>query len=704
MIQKHTIIIYLLVSLFSCSQAQDKKEKETTSEHKFTNRLIHETSPYLLQHAHNPVNWYPWGEAALAKAKKENKLIIISIGYAACHWCHVMEHESFENEEVANYMNGHFVAIKIDREERPDIDQVYINAVQLMTGRAGWPLNCVALPDGRPIHGGTYFPAKQWIDMLKQVSSFVDRNPEKAEKHANAITQGVQSDKQILFNKETATFSMNDLDKLFKTWKTDLDYIEGGYKGAPKFPLPVGYQYLLHYNHLNPTQDALEAVTLTLDKMASGGIYDQVGGGFSRYSTDAYWKAPHFEKMLYDNAQLVSLYSTTYLQTKKPNYKTIVAETLDFIQRELTSTEGGFYASLDADSEGEEGKFYVWTKQELQKVLGEKAALVIDYYNVKEKGNWERGHNILFKSSTSSKRIAAKYKITEEALAQQILEAKKILLNERSKRIRPNLDDKILTSWNALMLKAYLDAYRAFGNQDYLDKALKNADFISQKMMASDYRLDRNYKNGKASINGFLDDYAFTISAFVALYQTTFDEIWLTRARQLTEYTIQHFYDATNAIFYYTSDVDPVLIARKTEVADNVIPSSNSEMAKNIFILGHYFHNDAYIDQAKKMLNNVKENTLQHGAYYANWAILMAWFVVPPNEVAIVGNTFEAKQKEFNQYYLPNVFLSGGKTEGTLPLLEDKLVKGETTIYVCQNRSCKLPVKEVDKALKQLVK
>ncbi len=699
----YSITFICLLSLNSCGQTQEKKDNMNSTEHKFTNKLIHESSPYLLQHAHNPVNWYPWGKEALDKAQKENKLIIVSIGYAACHWCHVMEHESFENEEVAKYMNDHFVAIKVDREERPDIDQVYMNAVQLVTGSGGWPLNCIALPDGRPIYGGTYFTKIQWIDMLTQVSDFVKQNPDKAEQQAKSLTQGVQSSEMIYLNTEEAKFTTNDLNSIFTTWKKNIDFTNGGYNRAPKFPLPVGYQFLLHYNHLTQNADALKAVTTTLNKMADGGIYDQIGGGFSRYSTDKHWKVPHFEKMLYDNAQLVSLYSTTYQQTKDPKYKIIVTETLDFIQRELTSKEGGFYSSLDADSEGKEGKFYVWTKSELQKALGNKADLIIDYYNVTEKGNWENLQNILFKSVTD-KKIADKYKITESELTKRVLEAKKILLKERKKRIRPGLDDKILTSWNALMLKSYIDAYRVFDKKKYLDIALKNAEFINTKIKSTDNRLNRNYKNGKASINAFLDDYAFTVAAFISIYQATFDEKWLKVAQQLTAYSIAHFYDKNSGMFYYTSDIDPALIARKMDVTDNVIPSANSEMAKNLFVLGQYFYNDDYIKKSKKMLNNVKQNTLKGGAYYANWDILMAWFTSETYEVAIVGKEFEAKRKEFDKYYLPNVFLSGGKNEGTLSLLESKLIEGQTTIYVCQNKVCKLPATEVKEALKQIIK
>jgi len=663
------------------------------TQHKHSNQLIHESSPYLLQHAHNPVNWYPWGQEALDKAQYEHKLIIISIGYAACHWCHVMEHESFENEEVANYMNANFVCIKVDREERPDIDQVYMNAVQLISGQGGWPLNCITLPDGRPIWGGTYFPTSSWLDMLSQVSNFVIKNPEKAEHQAKTLTKGIQSSEMLAVETDKPAFyNLQNLDDIFEEWKSDIDYKEGGNINAPKFPLPVGYQFLLHYYHVSKNKDALKVVNVTLSKMADGGIYDQIGGGFSRYSTDEFWKVPHFEKMLYDNAQLVSLYSQAFQETMNSYYQTIVEETLAFIERELTSEEGGFYSSLDADSEGVEGKFYVWTATELKKILGKNAHIIIDYYNVTEKGNWENGVNILLKKN-NDKVIAEKYKISENQLLLLIQEAKELLLKERKKRVRPGLDDKILTAWNGLMTKGYIDAYRAFDEEKYLKTALKNADFMNQKLKAVDNSLNRNYKKGKATINGFLDDYAFTIDAFIGIYQATFDEKWLRDALGLTEYCLEHFYDEISDMFYYTSDKDAALIARKMELSDNVIPSSNSAMAKNLYVLGHYFYKDNYIEIAKKMLGNLQKSTLTGGTYFANWDILMTWIACEPYEIAIVGEHCEAKRKEFEKQYLPNVFLSGGKSEGTLELLKGKLVPGETKVYVCQNKVCGVTMK-----------
>jgi len=672
------------------------------TKNKFTNKLIHETSPYLLQHAHNPVNWYPWGAEALDKARNENKNIIISIGYAACHWCHVMEHESFEDEYVAEFMNEHFVSIKVDREERPDIDHVYLTAVQLLTDKGGWPLNCIALPDGRPIYGGTYFSKERWIDMLKQVSDFIINYPEKADEQANFLTEGVQSNEMIYKNAENSVFLLNDLDDIFSVWKNNIDYVNGGYGSAPKFPMPVSLHFLLQYHYLTQNRDALKAVTVTLNKMAQGGIYDQVGGGFSRYSTDEFWKVPHFEKMLYDNAQLVSLYTAAYQKTKDPEYKRIVIETLDFIKRELTSPEGGFYSSIDADSEDQEGKFYVWNFHEITTILGNRARMIQEYYHITERGNWENSQNILYKT-TDFKKTANKYKISETELEDQVALANKTLLHERSKRIRPATDDKILTSWNALMMKGYIDAYRSFDMHDYLDAALKNANLFLTKFRSSDSGLYRSYTEGKAVTHAFLDDYAFTIQAFISLYQATFDEKWLVESQHLTTYVIDHFYDSSSGMFYYTSDTDPILIARKMEISDNVIPSSNSEMAKNLFILGRYFYNEEYINLARKMMNNVKSHALNGEFYYANWDILMSWFALEPYFVAIVGKEFEIKRKEFDTYYLPNVFLYGGENEGNLSMLEGKLKENQTTMYVCRNNMCKIPVQEVIDAINQIV-
>ncbi|MFT4968275.1 MAG: hypothetical protein ACI9O4_000002 [Chitinophagales bacterium] len=698
---KYTLI-YILFSLFVFSSCAQTSEVDNSVEMKEANHLINESSPYLLQHAYNPVDWYPWGEEALKKAKEENKLILVSIGYAACHWCHVMEHESFEDEEVAAYMNEHFVAIKVDREERPDIDQVYMDAVQLLSGSGGWPLNCIALPDGRPVYGGTYFPKKQWMNLLTQVGDFVKNNPEKAEEQANALTAGIQSTSFVAEEELDLKHTKGDLDFIWENWAPKMDFTLGGNDRSPKFPLPVSYQYLLHYHYLSNKEEALNITTLTLNKMAEGGIYDQIGGGFARYSTDAKWKVPHFEKMLYDNGQLVSLYARTYQQTKDPYYKEIIQETIDFIEREMTSLEGGFYSSLDADSEGEEGKFYVWQASEMDEVLGKDNEWIKDYYNVSTSGNWE-SNNILF-ITQSKEKIANKYELSIEELNSKLKKAKEVLLEERAKRIRPGLDDKILCSWNALMLNGYIDAYRCLGEDEYLKTAEASAAFMLSKFKKEDGGLYRNYKNGNASINGFLDDYAFTIQAFHSLYQTTFDEQWLIEADELMQYALTHFYDESTGLFYYTSDLDKALIARKIEVTDNVIPSANSELAKGLYVLGKLLYKEDYLSKSSRMMNKVKQQTPGGMSYFANWDILLAWEVSEPYEVVIVGKNAEEKRKEFDQYYLPNVFFAGGRTEGELEIAANKLVKGATTIYVCQNKVCQLPTESVEEALKQISK
>ena len=469
----------LLVSGFSCGQARVDKIMKESNMHKYTNNLIHESSPYLLQHAHNPVNWYAWGDEALKKARDENKMLVISIGYAACHWCHAMEHESFEDTTVARIMNEHFVSIKVDREERPDIDQLYMNAAYIMTGSGGWPLNVLALPDGKPFYAGTYFTRDNWIKVLEYFIDMQNNDPSGLVTQAESITRGIRSLDNIVVNQGAVQLGKEELDEVFNKLKPYLDFDKGGINRAPKFPIPSTWEYLLHYYSLSNDDDALKAVLSTLDNMAAGGIYDHIGGGFSRYSTDENWHVPHFEKMLYDNAQLISLYTHAWQLTKNPLYRQIVFETIDFIENKMTSPDGAFYSSLDADSDGGEGKFYVWTKKEVEAALGKEAPLFIDYYNITEKGNWGNGQNILFRR-ISDNDILRKYNVDAGELRTRIDTSREILMKIRNERIRPGLDDKILTSWNALMLKGYVDAYRAFGEERFLRAALANADFLTE--------------------------------------------------------------------------------------------------------------------------------------------------------------------------------------------------------------------------------
>tara|TARA_R110001592_G_scaffold32788_5_gene114509 strand:- start:3897 stop:6017 length:2121 start_codon:yes stop_codon:yes gene_type:complete len=698
-------IFIILVFSISCSTMPEKHKSNVTQEvdttqYKHTNSLINETSPYLLQHAHNPVNWYAWGDEALAKAKEENKPLLISIGYSACHWCHVMKHESFEDEEVAKLMNEKFVCIKIDREERPDIDNIYMTAVQLMQQRGGWPLNCFALPNGKPFYGGTYYPKDNWMQLLNSISNEYTTNPTKVTDYANKLTEGIVQSDLIVKTEDASAFNMEVLDVAITRIKKQFDYSEGGMNHAPKFPIPNNYQFLLQYYYHTKDKELLNYIELTLKKMAYGGIYDQIGGGFARYSTDAHWKVPHFEKMLYDNGQLVSLYSEAYQLTKNPIYKKVVYQTLEFIERELTAPNGAFYSSLDADSEGEEGKFYVWNKSELATILGDDYKLIETYYNINNKGQWE-GNQILLRDKDDAV-IAKKFNLTVDELTAKIEKINKLLLKERAKKVRPGLDDKTLTSWNALMLKGYVDAYKTFNESHFLDVALKNAHFIIEKQLRKDGGLNHNYKDEKSNIDGYLEDYSFTIEAFVSLYEITLDEKWLTISNQLTQYVFKNFHNEQNDLFYFTSINANDIIARKMEIADNVIPASNSSMAKSLFLLGKYFDNKQYADISFQMLKNVEKDMSNYIFNYSNWGILMLNQANSYYEIAITGKKSKEKIKEINTNFIPNKMIIGSITESTLPLLQERYVNGKTMIYVCYNKSCKMPVENVAEALKQL--
>jgi uncharacterized protein YyaL (SSP411 family) len=660
------------------------------------NSLIHETSPYLLQHANNPVNWCAWNEKTLSKAKQENKMLLISIGYAACHWCHVMEHESFENEEVAKVMNENFICIKVDREERPDVDQVYMNAAYLINGNGGWPLNALAMPDGKPFFAGTYFPKENWIKLLEYFAAIYKNEPQKLEEQAENVSKGIREIEHLPKNIHPVSFNENDLNKMFFLFQKRIDFEHGGTKGGMKFAMPSIWEFLLEYYYFTKNKEALNAVEITLNHMARGGIYDQVGGGFSRYATDSKWHVPHFEKMLYDNAQLVSLYSNTFRATKNPLYKKVVYETLEFINRELTSPEGGFYSSLDADSEGEEGKYYAWSEKEIKEILKDQASFYLDYFGITKEGNWENDKNIP-DVNFGKKDFAVNKEITQKLI---LLNQK--LFKEREKRVRPATDDKILVSWNALMAKGFINAYQTFGEESFLNSAKQNLDFLLKNVCAENNSLSRNYKNGKATIHGFLDDYAFFIAALIEYYEVSFDEYYLQKAKAFTEYVNNHFFDKESGMFLFTDDQYSNLIARKMEVTDNVIPSSNSEMSKNLFLLSQYFDNKDYEEKSAQMVKNVSDDLMKNLNYYSNWAQAMLSQIYPAIEIAIAGKDWKEKLVEFQKNYLPNTIYSGGENGGTLSLLENKWVKGKTLIYVCKNKSCHLPVENVADALNQM--
>ena len=692
------IKLFYFLSLLLIITACEKKESKEMS-----NNLINETSPYLLQHAYNPVDWNPWDSKYLDLAKKENKLVIISVGYSACHWCHVMERESFEDTIAAKLMNEKYISIKVDREERPDVDNVYMNAVQLMTGSGGWPLNVVTLPDGRPIWGGTYFTKDQWINALEQISKLYNDDPERLISYADQLEEGVKSLDVINLNETTPDFNLNIMQDYLNTWSTKFDMEYGGSKGMPKFMMPNNLHFLLKYSYQTENKEIQKFVELSLEKMAFGGVYDQVGGGFSRYSVDDKWHIPHFEKMLYDNAQLISLYSDAYKLTKNRLYKNVVYETIGFINSELKDSSGGYYSSLDADSKTdenvlEEGAFYVWTKEELIKVLKEKFTLFSDYYNINEFGYWEDNKYVLIRNQKGVE-IASKYNISEDELNQLIQSCKSELIKVRNKRIKPRLDDKILSSWNGLMIKGFADSYKAFNEPDFLDAAVKNGEFIVKNLLQKDGQLLRNYKNNKGYINGYLEDYSAVISGFIALHEITLDDKWLKYSKKITDYVYNHFYNEKTKMFYFTSDLDEKLLSRTVNFRDNVIPSSNSMMANNLFLLSHYFDNEYYLETAKSMLNNISPEFDLYPDGFSNWLDLMLKLSDSFYEVALVGENALIKASEINKNFKPNKLIIGSLTESDLPLLKNRYVNGDTFIYVCVKKACRLPVKTSEEAL-----
>ncbi|NCD69897.1 thioredoxin domain-containing protein [Mucilaginibacter agri] len=662
------------------------------------NRLANSASPYLLQHANNPVDWYPWGAEALQKARDENKLIIVSIGYSACHWCHVMEHESFEDAQVAAVMNDNFVCIKVDREERPDIDQIYMSAVQLMTGRGGWPLNCICLPDQRPIYGGTYFRKSDWVSLLLNLAEFFREKPAEAEEYAVKLTQGIQQYESVDFITEQAEYTKADPEAIVTAWRKHFDPKEGGMNYAPKFPMPNNWQFLMRYAHLMEDEGVANAVKLTLKKMAYGGIYDHIGGGFARYSVDARWHVPHFEKMLYDNGQLISLYAEAYTWNPDPLYKQIVDETIAFVQGELTSPDNGYYSALDADSEGVEGKFYTFTKAEIDDLLDEDATLFCIYYNITEDGNWEEEETNVFFRKDDDAELAGKLGMSEAELKEKIATLRTKVFESRSQRIRPGLDYKIIASWNGLMLKGLCDAYRAFNNPAYLDLAIKNAGFILNNLVDDKGKLIRIHQSTNPI--AFLDDYANVIDALIALYEVTFDIKWLQQAHEFTGLAIELYYDEAEGMFFYTAADNEQLIARKSEIMDGVIPASNSVMARDLKKLGLLFEEEQYNAIAAQLLRNLMPYMAKYGSVYSNWAMLLLEEVFGTYEVAITGVNADKTRIEFEENYIPNKIMLGGSEEN-LPLLQGRI--GDTTrIFICKDKTCGLPAEDVMQALKQI--
>jgi uncharacterized protein YyaL (SSP411 family) len=667
------------------------------------NRLQYETSPYLLQHADNPVDWYAWGEEAFAKARSEDKPILLSVGYSACHWCHVMAHESFEHEPTAKMMNELYVNIKVDREERPDVDDVYMQAVQAMTRSGGWPMTVFLLPDGRPFYGGTYFPLEPRFGMpaFRQIlagvaDAFKNRRAE-VEQAAASLTQSLDRDLLGIGGSES---DLNEdlLDAAASGLLQNFDPEHGGFGGAPKFPNPMNLEFLLRSYARTRDTKMLDSVTFTLKKMAHGGIYDQIGGGFHRYSVDAIWLVPHFEKMLYDNAQLSRVYLHAWQVTGDEFFRRIAEEIYDYILREMTDANGGFYSTTDADSEGEEGKFFVWSKDELENLLGDDAEAAIEYWGVSSRGNFE-GHNILYVPNDEIV-VARRLGLSLDELHEKLASIKDKLYAARTHRVHPGLDDKILTAWNGMMLASLAEAARAFNRADYREAAVRNGEFLLRELMTVDGRLLRTHKNGESKINGYLEDYGNLIDGLLELYQTTFDERWFVTARKLADYVLEHF-SASEGGFFDTSDQHEPLIVRPRNLQDNATPSGNALVARGLIRLAAYTGDSRYDEAARRTLRLLTEALRQYPQAFGESLNAVDMLVVEQDEVAIVGDPADEVTSALlgvvREPYRPNVITALAKTdvagEHEIPLLSYRTMRdSKPTVYVCRNFACKMPV------------
>ena len=676
-------------------------------EHKHTNHLIHETSPYLLQHAHNPVDWYSWGDEAFQKARSENRPILLSIGYSACHWCHVMERESFEDEKIAALMNDLFVNIKVDREERPDLDEIYMNAVQMLTGRGGWPMTVFLTPEGKTFYGGTYFPPEDrygvpgFPKILQGVANAYREKPQDVERSVEQILAALQ--RMSLSTESQQPFSSDIIGQSAEQLAQAYDTDRGGLGKAPKFPNVGVYELFLRHYHHSKGRRFLEMVTHTLTKMAQGGIYDHLGGGFHRYSVDAKWLVPHFEKMLYDNAQLVRIYAQVYCVTGEPLFKQVVDETMTYLMREMLHTEGGFYSTQDADSEGEEGKFFVWTEEETSQILGEESSEIFcRIYDVSEAGNFEE-KNILHPILTleqASKFFRRDLKEIESLVS----DAKGKLFQEREKRPKPFRDEKILTSWNGLMLSGLAEALKISPHPSYLEAANRTVDFILTKMFR-DGRLLHTYKSGPGKILGYLDDYAFLAAGLLDLFEATVNRAHLDRALELAEIMLHEFWDEAGGGFFYTGRSHERLIAQSKPIFDGSIPSGNAVATQVLLRLYHYTGKEDYLKRAERILR-AYYNAMENQPFgFAHMLAALDFYLQKPKEVVLVGDKKDPETAglltKIHSLYLPNMTLQLASPDDSLekisPLLAGKKqFAGKPTVYVCHNFTCSRPVVEWD--------
>jgi uncharacterized protein YyaL (SSP411 family) len=675
---------------------------DEVSEATVTNHLISESSPYLLQHVDNPVDWYPWGEEALELARRQDKPILLSIGYAACHWCHVMAHESFEDEDTAAYMNQHFINVKVDREERPDLDSIYMSAVQAMTGQGGWPMTVILTPSGEPFFGGTYYPPQprfgmpSFMQILTSVAHAWESRRDEIDESAQQIAERLSRSVQMQGTSGSLTSTVTE--RATEGVRNSFDGHQGGFGKAPKFPPSMTLEFLLRMNLLNRDEEVLHMVEWTLTKMAYGGIYDHLGGGFARYSTDDSWLVPHFEKMLYDNALLSRVYLHAWQLTGKALYRRVAEETLDFVAREMLHEQGGFYSSYDADSEGEEGKFYVWQADEIQDVLGENSGLFMLYYDVSDRGNWE-GKNILNvpREPDEVARLADK---DPASMEQRLALSRKQLYAARTERIWPGRDDKVLTSWNGLMLASFAEAGRVFGRPDYTSIASSAAEFQYRIMRREDGRLWRTWKAGsEPKYNAYLEDYAYLVEGLLALYQSTFDETWFIWATELAEILLTHFTDEENGGFFDTSDDHETLIHRPKEVQDNAVPSGNAMAAHVLLKLSLYTGMARYWDIAERSVASMMPFMSKYPTAFAHWLSAASLIISEPRELAIIGKPGDSDTESLLEIvfsrYRPGLVVAVGESGGNVPLLSDRhQLDGKATGYLCRNFVCKRPVND----------
>lgn len=697
------INVIFVVLLISCKGGNNKEQPHDSSSNtvnvdfEFTNDLIHETSPYLLQHAHNPVQWKPWSQEAFKQAEKLGRPIVLSVGYSTCHWCHVMEEESFEDLEIANLMNEKFVSIKVDREERPDLDMVYQTALQLVNGTGGWPMNAIILTDGSPVYLGTYSTKEEWKSILNKFGTEFEKNPEKMKEYASMLANGVQDVYEQPAMQSANSVTADKIISGINAWSTSWDQEWGGNVGQQKFVIPANLNMLLDYAVLEQDASAKNFVFKTLNKISQGGIYDHIGGGFFRYSTDAEWKIPHFEKMLYDNAQIIGLLSKAYKLNNNEAYKVMVEETFAFLTSEMKNNEGGYYSAMDADTDGEEGVYYVWTKEELQSVLGDDFELFSKFYTVKDKEVWENENFVLF-NTVSVSVFSKQESLSEKELHLKIASWKAKLYKARQQRKKPAKDYKIITSWNAMLVDGLIEAYKTFGNEEYLTEArtifkyLKSNNYNTKKLVHTHTRHSKQKEV-------FLEDYALMAKCSLSLFEVTLDVSYLDIANELMNTAIKEF-KSDSGLFYY--NLASNLVPRILNTTDGVVPSANAVMAQNLLKLGHLEYNTEYLENAKLMGTLMIEDFEKQASSYGAWGSLFLNQAYPYYEVAIVGGNAKTLITKLNAFNMTNSLVVGSLSSSEISLFKDRYDEGETFIYVCRNNTCKLPVKTVEEAFKQM--